>query len=138
MNVFQGDTCTAINRRNLPRIQEKNICSEITTISAVFAHYVFHHAVMIKNHLLEKEQQIYRVIKNFMRNINTSPVQDHVALNDWLRVNKLEMMWKEVFVDKHALQCLPQYNVWTFNTSHVFGFGVLSCKFKTSPSAAEF
>jgi len=47
---------------------------------------------MIKNHMLEKEQQIYRVIKNFMRSLNKSPVQDHVALNVWLRMNKWEMM----------------------------------------------
>ena len=137
MNTFQGDTCIAINRRNLPRIKEKNICSEITTISVLFAHYVFHHAAMIKNHLLGKEKQIYRVIKNFMRSINMSPVQDHVALNDWLRVNKWEMMQKEVFIDKHTVQCLPRYNVWTCDTSHVFGFGALSCTFKTSPSVAE-
>jgi len=74
MNIFQGDSCIAINRRNLPRIQEKNIYSEITTIRTLFAHYVFHHALMIKNHLLEKKKQIYRVIKNFMRSVNRSPV----------------------------------------------------------------
>jgi len=74
MNILQGDICIAINRRNLPRIQEKNICSEITTISALFAHCVFHHAVMIKNHLPEKEQQIYRVIKNVVRSINKNHV----------------------------------------------------------------
>ena len=55
MDIFQGDTSIAINRRKLPRIQEKNICSEITTISALFAQCVFHHTVMIKNHLLKKE-----------------------------------------------------------------------------------
>jgi len=56
MDIIQGNNSIAINRRNLPRIQEKNICSEITTISALFAHCVFHHALMIKNHLLEKEK----------------------------------------------------------------------------------
>jgi hypothetical protein len=76
----------------LPRTQEKNICSEITTISALFAHYVFHHALMINHHLLEEEQQIYRVIKHFVRSINKSPVQDHVAMNNWLSVNKWEIM----------------------------------------------
>ena len=137
MNIFQGDTRIAINRRIQPRIQKENICSEITTISALFAQYVFHHDLMIKNHLLKKKQKIYRVIKNFVRSISERQIQDHVALNDWLTVNKWKMMQKEVFVDKHTLQCLPRCNVWTFNTLHAVCFDAVYCKFKTFQAAAE-